>query len=167
MENVAFDYNAEKNLHLLYPAGLFLTCGDAVAYNTMTIGWGNIGINWSQPCFTVLVAKSRYTHDFFDRFDTFTVTVPYDDQKELLKLVGTQSGRIIKKTDNKIVPMNSGVAIATPHVACQGMVYECHVIARYQTTKELLDPVIYQKRYAATDNFHTVYVGQIMASYLQ
>ena len=51
-----------------------LTAGKEDDFNTMTISWGNMGTLWERPVMTVYVRTSRYTHDFMDREDYFTVS---------------------------------------------------------------------------------------------
>jgi len=163
--DVPFNYNAAKNLELLHPRGFFLTSGRDGVYNTMTIGWGSVGVVWSQPCFTALVAHSRYTHELIAASGQFTVTVPYGDMGAALAFVGTHSGRDMDKFKAAGLDVGIGHAIAMPHVQCPGMVYECEVVFANEVTAQGLDEAIYQKRYAASGNFHTVFFGRIAASY--
>ena len=51
-----------------------LTAGDKEKFNTMTISWGGLGTLWGKPVATVYVRKSRYTHEFMDREDYFTLS---------------------------------------------------------------------------------------------
>lgn len=159
-------YEAEKTLRLLYPKGLFVTAGRETP-NTMTIGWGNLGINWSKPCFTILVAGSRYTHSLIERDGEFTVSVPYRNMTHELAYVGTHSGRDENKYEACGLKTASGIRIQTAHIDCVGMHYECRVIDVLEVGKDRLDPSVYEKRYAKTQDFHTVYFGEIVSSYIQ
>ena len=51
-----------------------LTAGGKEKFNTMTISWGGLGTLWGKPVATVYVRESRYTHEFMDREDYFTVS---------------------------------------------------------------------------------------------
>lgn len=54
----------------------------------MTISWGNIGFQWRKPVFIALVRESRYTKEFIDKSNEFTVTIPFgDSMKEELAFV--------------------------------------------------------------------------------
>ena len=46
------------------PAGILLTTKRGEEVNTMTIGWGHIGIEWKVPIFVAYVRESRYTKQF-------------------------------------------------------------------------------------------------------
>ena len=50
-----------------------LCAGDATKSNAMTIGWGGIGTLWGRTAMTVYVADQRYTKQFLDSSDYFTV----------------------------------------------------------------------------------------------
>ena len=57
-----------------------LTAGDKDKFNTMTVSWGGLGTIWGKPVATVYVRKSRYTHDFMEDNDYFTVSF-YPEEK--------------------------------------------------------------------------------------
>ena len=74
-----FDY-AETITKALRPGLLLNTNGDK--FNSMVIGWGTLGINWSKPVIAVYVREGRYTKGQLDRNPEFTVNIPigeYDD----------------------------------------------------------------------------------------
>ena len=70
-----------------------LTAGDRTACNTMTIGWGGLGELWQKPVCTVYVRQSRYTFQFMESHDYFTVSVLPESHRDVLLLCGTKSGR--------------------------------------------------------------------------
>lgn len=74
-----------------------LSAGNRESFNSMTISWGMLGTLWSRPAATVYVRTSRYTHEFMDREDTFTVSFFPESMKDILKVEGTRSGREIDK----------------------------------------------------------------------
>ena len=74
-----------------------LSAGNKDSFNTMTISWGMLGTIWSRPAATVYVRTSRYTHEFMEREDTFTVSFFPESMKDVLKTAGTRSGREIDK----------------------------------------------------------------------
>ena len=52
-----------------------LTAGDRETCNTMTIGWCQLGRVWNLPVCTVYVRPERYTYEFMESHDYFTVSV--------------------------------------------------------------------------------------------
>ena len=54
-----FDYAGTFAKHM--GKGILLTTKGQTGVNTMTIGWGTIGIEWGRPMFVAYVRESRYT----------------------------------------------------------------------------------------------------------
>ena len=78
--------------------GVLLTTKVGDRVNTMTIGWGTLGIEWKTPIFTAFVRESRLTREFLDKNPEFTVNIPVvGDVKEILGVCGTRSGRDMDK----------------------------------------------------------------------
>lgn len=72
---------------------MLLTAGREGDLNTMTIGWGEIGKLWGRPVVTVYVSKSRYTYEFMEKNDYFTVTGFPEKYKGSVMYMGKKSGR--------------------------------------------------------------------------
>ena len=66
-----FDYAGEICKAL--PGGILLTTKGATGVNTMTIGWGTLGIEWGKPICTVFVRESRFTKGLLDKNPEFTI----------------------------------------------------------------------------------------------
>ena len=60
-----------------------LTAGDRTELNTMTIGWCQLGRLWNLPVCTVFVRPERYTYQFMESHDYFTVSVLPEDAKKM------------------------------------------------------------------------------------
>lgn len=73
--------------------GALLTAGNRESCNTMTIGWCQLGTLWNVPTCTVYVRPERYTYEFMEAQDYFTVSVLPEDSKKIMGLCGTKSGR--------------------------------------------------------------------------
>ena len=69
------------------PKGVLLTTRAEDQLNTMTIGWGKIGIEWGKPVFIAYVRESRYTFQLLKKSGEFTVNVPVSgENREILGL---------------------------------------------------------------------------------
>ena len=51
-----------------------LTAGDKEAYNMMTVSWGFAGELWGNDSVCVFVRPQRYTIEFTDKSDHFTLS---------------------------------------------------------------------------------------------
>lgn len=70
-----------------------VTAGDINNFNTMTISWGSLGTLWNKPVVTIYIRESRYTHEFLDKNNYFTVSFYSDEYKKDLVILGSKSGR--------------------------------------------------------------------------
>ena len=64
-----------------------VTAGTPEHYNTMTISWGGLGTLWRRPVATVYVKKNRYTFEFMEQNDYFTVSFYPEAQRRALSLL--------------------------------------------------------------------------------
>ena len=74
-----------------------LTAGTKDYFNSMTISWGGMGTIWGKPVVTTYVRTSRYTHEFMDDNEYFTLSFYPDEKKNILGVFGSKSGRDIDK----------------------------------------------------------------------
>ena len=70
-----------------------LTAGTKDGFNTMAISWGGLGTLWSRPVATVYVKPIRYTHDFMDGGEYFTVSFFDKKYQRDIAYLGSHSGR--------------------------------------------------------------------------
>ena len=78
---------------------LLITAGNEEKCNTMTASWGAMGVMWGKNAVTVYIRPQRYTKEFVDREDTFTISVLGEEYRKALNYCGKVSG---KDADNKI-----------------------------------------------------------------
>ena len=74
-----------------------LSSGQKENHNTMTISWGGMGTLWSKPVVTVYVKPVRYTYQFMNSNDYFTVSFYPEEYRKALALMGKVSGRDVDK----------------------------------------------------------------------
>ena len=77
---------------------MLITAGDKRAYNMMTASWGFMGELWGDDCVSVFVRPERYTMEFIDKSDYFSLSF-YGDNKAIHKVCGSLSGRDVNKTE--------------------------------------------------------------------
>lgn len=142
---------------------VLLTCGDFAQadYNCMTIGWGLFGTMWSVPAALVAVRPSRYTYEFMERFDNFTLTAFPSAYRKDLGYVGSHSGRDEDKLAKTKLTAVAGDLVSSPTFAEAELSVECKKIyfTDYQP-EHFLAPFIHEK-YADGD-YHRLYYGEIL-----
>ena len=53
---------------------MLITAGDKEDCNTMTASWGGLGILWGSPIAIAYIRPQRYTKEFVDREEYFTLS---------------------------------------------------------------------------------------------
>lgn len=76
---------------------MLITAGNKEKYNMMTASWGFAGEIWGNDSVIALVRPQRYTMEFINDSDYFTLSF-YGDEKGLHKVCGSKSGRDVDKT---------------------------------------------------------------------
>ena len=151
----------ENVFKIIGSEGFLLTAGDKNRYNTMTAGWGGFGILWNKSVCTVYVRKSRYTFEFIERFDHFTLSFFSEKYKGVLEFCGNNSGRNVDKISQ------SGL---TPIFGEDGLVYYCEaklVIKCRKIYFQDLEPENIKdkkvlKEFYPTGDYHRIYIGEII-----
>lgn len=77
---------------------MLITAGNKKAYNMMTASWGFMGEMWGNHSVSVMVRPTRYTMEFINKSDYFSLSF-YGDDKKIHKVCGGLSGRDVNKTE--------------------------------------------------------------------
>ncbi|MGN1297537.1 MAG: flavin reductase [Clostridia bacterium] len=82
-----------------------LTAGKKEKFNAMTISWGGLGTIWNKPVVTVYVKPIRYTYEFMESNEYFTISFYDKKYREDLAILGSKSGRDLNKVElTKLTP---------------------------------------------------------------
>jgi flavin reductase (DIM6/NTAB) family NADH-FMN oxidoreductase RutF len=130
--------------------------------NAMAIGWGQVGIVWRKPVFTVLVRPSRYTYKLIEEAGEFTVNIVPPQLKDLVQYCGTVSGRNHNKFREKGMTAIPASKIKTPIIRECILHYECKIIYKNNLISSELEASIVTGFYPNGD-FHRLYFGEILA----
>ena len=135
-----------------------VAAGTQEKYNMMTIGWGTLGILWGQPVAVVFIRPSRYTYEFMEKQDTFSVNVLSEQYKDVLNLCGSKSGREIDKMNLEKLTVESHKG--TPFFQQSDLVLICKKWYTQDFQPDTIPPEVIPQYYANGD-FHRVYYGKI------
>ena len=72
---------------------MLVTAGDEEKHNTMTASWGAMGIMWGKNVATVYIRPQRYTKEFVDNGERFTISFYGEEHRQALNICGSKSGR--------------------------------------------------------------------------
>lgn len=133
--------------------------GETRGYNTMTCSWGHLGCLWNLPTSVVYVRPQRYTKEFIDREERYTLCFfPKGFKKQLLYL-GTKSGR----DEDKIAAMGLTPVVEgdITYFAEASLVLVCRKLYRAPLKEEyILDHAAVDPQYPDKD-YHDLYIGAI------
>ena len=163
MSDSSYNEEAGKAIELL-SKGAFLTTAHGGKTNTMTIAWGGIGFMWGKPIFTVMVRPSRFTFQLIEQSGEFTVSLPGEAMQPALNFCGANSGRDTDKIGAAGLKLTPGKKVDTPIIAGGSRHYECKVLYKQVMTPATASSEVQTKWYPGGD-YHTMYFGEIVATY--
>lgn len=156
--------------------GVLLTTKHADAVNTMTIGWGFLGIEWGKPIFVALVRESRYTKEYLDATGEFTVNIPVSEiDTKILSACGTKSGREVDKIKLLNLELVDSEVVSVPGIRQLPLTLECKVIYQQVQNSAEIPTFAMDRYYPEVDmplpsgekyDIHTAYYAEIVNAYL-
>ena len=136
-----------------------LTAGKEDSFNTMTISWGGLGTLWGKPVATVYVRTSRYTHDFMDANDYFTVSFYPGEYRQILGVLGKKSGRDMDKMkDSGLTPVKAGESMSFKEAE---VTLVCKKLYRQQLEVANMPEAVAKAMYDGIAP-HDMYIGEIV-----
>ena len=103
---------------------MLVTAGTAERCNTMTASWGGLGVLWGKPVATVYIRPQRYTLEFVERENCFTLSFFGEEYRKALALCGSKSGRDVDKVKECGFTV-AGAACGAPYFEEAGLVLVC------------------------------------------
>ncbi len=152
--------------------GVLVTTKAEGKVNTMTIGWGKLGIEWGKPIFVIYVRESRHTKAMLEKNPEFTINVPLDGcDKNILAVCGTKSGRDMDKIRELNLTLEEPETISVPAIRELPLTLECKVIYKQDQDPAAINAEATERYYPKNQQFpegdyHTAYFGQITAAYI-
>jgi flavin reductase (DIM6/NTAB) family NADH-FMN oxidoreductase RutF len=148
--------------------GMLLTSGDFETghFNTMTVGWGSLGVMWSKPFVQVVVRPTRYTYGFMERYDSFTLCAFPRTNRKALSFLGSRSGRDSDKIKEAGLTPIASTVVCAPAFAEANLIFECKKMYWDDFhPANFLKPTI-EKNYPLKD-YHRIYFGEIVRLFCQ
>ncbi len=132
--------------------------------NTMTASWGGLGVLWGKNVATIYLRPQRYTKQFVDAQDTFTLSFFGGERKKEMAYLGRVSG---KDVPDKIEQSGLHVTHINGYPTFQeaSLVLVCKKL--YQDTikpENFLDTTLDEINYPAKD-YHTLYIAEVIEAF--
>ncbi len=140
-----------------------ITAGAVDNYNTMTASWGAMGELWNKDVCFIFIRPQRYTKEFVEREEYFTLSFFGEEYKKALTFCGRFSGRDYDKAkETGLTPVE--IDSCTTFGECETVIV-CKKIASQEIDPEgFIDKDIDPKNYPMKD-YHTMYIGEVISCY--
>ena len=127
--------------------------------NTMTASWGGMGILWNKKVAFVFLRPQRYTKEFIDQKDCFTLSFYDEEYRKTLSYLGTVSGRDEQKIEK--AGLHTAFINDEPYFTEANTVLVCRKLYAQEMREDcFLDAALIEKNYPQKD-YHTMYVAEI------
>ncbi|MFW5767443.1 MAG: flavin reductase [Bacteroidota bacterium] len=160
-EKVSWEDLDDNAIRMIGKDWMLVAAGTPDDYNMMTASWGTLGWLWTKPVSTIFVRPQRHTHNYTEREDYYTISFYKEEDREILKKMGTVSGRNFDKMnyDNLTLMETENGSVAFKEAY---LVIECKKLyARVLDEASFSIPELAQDMYPEKD-YHTMYVGEIV-----
>ena len=170
-----FEDKEYKIFEMFHKQWALVSAGTMENNNGCTVGWGSLGTLWTRPgtdgaVATVYIYPSRYTWNYLNENDTFTISFFPEAYRKALGYMGSHSGRDEDKTSAAgltVVPFGDSITYKEASLSIL-----CRKLYQHPFDRESLHPEIqayYQanpKAYPLDANgdwqSHWMFVGQIL-----
>ena len=138
-------------------------------YNTMTASWGHLGSIWGHggglPTSVIFIRPQRFTKEFVDREEYYTLSFFDPEYKKALGYLGSHSGR----DEDKVAAAGLTPVFVddTTAFAEAKLVLVCRKLYRAPLLEEgFLDKSVLEDCYPNRD-LHDMYIGEITGIYVK
>lgn len=162
MKKIEIKELSENFFETISKEWMLVTAGTKDKFNSMTANWGGIGFLWNKPVVFVFIRPERYTYEFVEKEDYFTLSFLGEENKGIHKVCGSKSGREVDKVKE------TGLR---PFFTEQGNILfeqsrlslECKKLyAGMLQAEDFLDKESLAKWYGAHGNLHKMYIAEIV-----
>ena len=158
-KEIAFTDVKENVVDLLKNQWALVTAGNSDGLNTMTVSWGAVGELWAMDMATIYIRPQRYTVNYLEENDYFTISFFDSEYHSALAFCGAKSGKDVDKV--KETGLTPALNENAPYFEEAKLVLVCKKVAKSEFKPEqMLDKSIIDKQYPAKD-FHYIYYGAI------
>jgi flavin reductase (DIM6/NTAB) family NADH-FMN oxidoreductase RutF len=159
-----------KAFELFEKQWALVTAGSLEHFNGCTVGWGCLGTLWNKPVVAVYLHPARYTREFMQENDSFTVCFFPNSCRKALGIMGSRSGRDGDKVRAAgLTPVAMGDSVGYREASLS---FLCRKLYQHRFSREDLAPEIREYYRAHPGVFppdeegqwqpHWVFVGEIL-----
>lgn len=142
-----------------------ITAGNKESFNTMTASWGGLGELWNKDVCFIFIRPQRYTYEFTEREEYFTVSFLPEECRKALTFCGRNSGRDCDKVKEAgLTPVEFEESMGFEE---SGITVLCRKLYHQDINPEgLADKSIDSTCYPDKD-YHRMYIGEIVKVFIK
>ena len=139
---------------------MLVTAGDEEKHNTMTASWGGRGIMWGKNVVSVYIRPQRYTKEFVDANELFTLSFYDESYRKALNICGSKSGKDCdKEAEAGLTPYYTDGTTAFEEA---NMILVCKKQYHQDMSSEHFDEKENDSRCYPGKDYHTMYMAEIL-----
>ena len=153
---------AEKSFNpfdLIGQKWMLISAGTEDKWNTMTASWGAMGVMWGKNAVTVYIRPQRYTKEFVDREETFTISVLGEQYRKALSYCGKVTGKDMDKI--KEAGLTPYFTDGTTGIEEADMIMVCKKMYHDTIKPECFDETENDSKWYPEKDYHTMYIAEI------
>ncbi len=165
MKKIDFKAIKENAVSLFDDRWALITAGNKESYNTMTVSWGTMGELWNKDVCFAFIRPQRYTYEFMEREDYFTLSFFPEEYRKALTFCGRNSGRDCdkaKETGLTAVEAGAGISFEESEIVLVLKKLYIQDIDPEGFVDKSIDTACYP-----TKDYHRMYVGEIVEAYIK
>lgn len=160
----------DNAIDLISRQWMLVTAGNERSFNTMTASWGAMGELWHKHAAFIFIRDTRYTYEFLQREQAYTLSFFAEDYRHALNICGTRSGRATDKVKEAgLTPVATPTGMMT--FAEARMIIECRTMLQQPLDLNCLTPAyrdeVMRNCYTRDTARHQLFVGEIVNVWLK
>lgn len=155
---------SDNVIQLIGKEWMLVTAGNKDSYNTMTASWGGIGYIWERPSTFIFIRDTRYTYQFLQQEESFTLSFFDEKYRNALRICGTRSGRDTNKIEEAgLTPLETPSGLMSFGEA--KMIIECKKMfvqeLDYANLTEPYKTKVMEESYKNESSKHQMFISEI------
>lgn len=139
---------------------MLVTAGDETSHNTMTASWGGVGVMWGKNVVNVYIRPQRYTKEFVDAGEMFTLSFYDESYRKSLSICGSKSGRDCEK--EKEAGLTPYYVEGTTAFEEANMIFVCKKQYHQDMAPEHFDVTENDEKWYPQKDYHVMYMAEIV-----
>ncbi len=142
---------------------MLVTAGSENGWNTMTASWGFAGVMWGKNVISTVIRPQRYTKEFIDKNEYFSICFFDEKYKNALAFCGGHSGRDCDKAkETGLVPVFIDGSTVFEQAS---LVFICKKLYAQPMRKDCFIDKSCDEQWCSGGDYHVQYIGEIVAAY--